>query len=284
MSHRDPRGPVAPEPGGTRRGPGDRAGPTRDGGPPAPSRDTLDGAPSSRSTGSARLREEPAPPATEGERTGRMRTGGPGPAPPAAAGQRSESVAEAARRSGDDRPAAPPAAGSVDDPTDPSVWEAATADLDEEALETPATARRGTRPAPGRASARARARAREPVAVPSLRLPTFVAGSALAGDRIALGLLAVNAVSLAAMAAVLSSQLGTLPDSLAIHLDAAGAPDRWGVRRVLWRIPLLAAMTTAMNTVVAWALAPHDRFAGRFALAAALVVHLIAWVAVFDFI
>ena len=100
----------------------------------------------------------------------------------------------------------------------------------------------------------------------------------------ALALLGANAISLGAMAAVLSSQMGGLPTSLAIHLDAAGVPDRWGSPKTLWRLPLLAGMTTVMNLVVAWAISSVDRFAARFVLAAALVVHLIAWVAVFDFV
>ena len=99
-----------------------------------------------------------------------------------------------------------------------------------------------------------------------------------------LAAIAANAISLAAMAAVLSSQLGELPGSLALHLDAAGLPDRWGPPKTLWRLPLLAGMTTLMNLVVAWAISPVDRFAARFVLAATLVVHLIVWVAVFDFV
>jgi len=86
------------------------------------------------------------------------------------------------------------------------------------------------------------------------------------------------------MALVLSSQLTGLPASLAIHLDAAGLPDRFGPPRVLRRLPLLAAMATLLNLVLAWVLARFDRFAARFLLAAALVVHLIAWVALFDFV
>jgi hypothetical protein len=69
-----------------------------------------------------------------------------------------------------------------------------------------------------------------------------------------------------------------------VHLDAAGFPDAWGVPSVLWRLPLIAGMTLLMNLVVAWFIAPIDRFAARFVIAAALGVQVIVWVAVFDFI
>ncbi|MFM9105732.1 MAG: DUF1648 domain-containing protein [Chloroflexota bacterium] len=117
-----------------------------------------------------------------------------------------------------------------------------------------------------------------------MRAPAGITGSHLAGDGLSLGLLLAGLVSALLMALVLATQAGKLPPSFVQHLDAAGIPDRWGSARVLWRIPLLAVGVTAMNGVLAWFLAPRDRFASRFALAVALFVQVIAWIALFDFI
>ncbi len=185
-----------------------------------------------------------------------------------------------------------PAAPRADDPTDPAAWAEATDAWAAESNQgwedvapteapasvlTPRRARASTRP-------RRAARPTPSVSLPTVRLPAFVARSDLLADRTALALLGAGLISAAAMAAVLNTQLAGLPDSLVIHLDAAGQPDRWGEPRVLWRLPLLAAMTTLINLVVAWLVSPLDRFAGRFLLVAALVVHLIAWVALVEFL
>ncbi|HEU0115692.1 MAG TPA: hypothetical protein VFQ80_13490, partial [Thermomicrobiales bacterium] len=126
-------------------------------------------------------------------------------------------------------------------------------------------------------------RARPAPTLPRVQVPTFLANADLTADRIALGLLGLNVLSVVLMAIVLGSSLGTMPPTIVTFLDAAGLPDRWGPPRVLWRIPLLSAMTTLINLVLAWFLAPLDRFASRFLLAAAFVVQLLAWVAVLQF-
>lgn len=193
-------------------------------------------------------------------------------------------------------PTGPPrsvsAAPRANDPTDPAAWAEATdawaAESNQGWEDVAATEAPPAAPIPRRARASTRprraARPTPSVSLPAVRLPAFVARSDLLTDRTALALLGAGLFSAAVMAAVLNAQLAGLPDSLVIHLNAAGQPDRWGEPRVLWRLPLLAAMATLMNLVVAWFVSPLDRFAGRFLLAAALVVHIIAWVALFDFL
>lgn len=113
----------------------------------------------------------------------------------------------------------------------------------------------------------------------SLTVPRAVAGSSLAADPGALMLLAINAASILVMVLLLAVRIGGLPSPLVLALDPAGNPDRWGPPRVLWRLPLMAFFTTLMFLAVAWFLHPMDRFAARFALGAAIVAQLIAWVA-----
>ena len=294
MSHRDPKRPFGPEPedgapeplGRPRRArAGDAARPAR----PAPEPPAF-----APSTDFPWLKDDTGAKGRLDDRS-RIPPTGDRPQPtPAAGSSPRERAAEAARldpRSGTAPRAAAPLAAPADDPTDPAAWqdvtEAWAADTGqgwEDAAEvkpTPATPPRRTRAA---AAGRSRARARPVVGLPAVRLPGLVTGSNLAADRTALALLAADLISLAAMAIVLGTQLSGLAPTLALHLDAAGQPDRWGPPRVLWRLPLLAGMTTLLNLVLAWYVSRFDRFAGHFLLAAALVVHLIAWVAVFDFI
>jgi hypothetical protein len=82
------------------------------------------------------------------------------------------------------------------------------------------------------------------------------------------------------MALLLGVRLGGVPSPAVLHLDAAGNPDRWGPPSVFWRLPLMSFFITVMFSVVAWFLHPLDRFAARFALGAAIVAQLVAWVAI----
>jgi hypothetical protein len=114
----------------------------------------------------------------------------------------------------------------------------------------------------------------------SLTVPRAVAGASLVSDQTMLALLGINLVSVLIMALLLGVRLGGLPSTVVLRLDAAGNPALWGSPSVLWRLPLMSLFITIMFLVVAWFVHPVDRFAARFALAAALVVQLIAWVAI----
>jgi len=95
-----------------------------------------------------------------------------------------------------------------------------------------------------------------------------------------LALIGINTVSVLVMALLLAVRIGSIPSPAVIRLDAAGNPDLWGPPSVLWRLPTMSLFITIMFVVVAWFLHPVDRFAARFALAAAFVAQLVAWAAV----
>jgi hypothetical protein len=99
-------------------------------------------------------------------------------------------------------------------------------------------------------------------------------------DQTALALVGINAASVLVMALLLAARTGSIPSPAVIRLDAAGNPDLWGPPSVLWRLPVMSLFITIMFLVVAWFLHPIDRFAARFALGAAFVAQLVAWVAV----
>lgn len=188
---------------------------------------------------------------------------------------------------------------AADDPNDPAAW----SDLTEEWAEPGAgewdelpTAVPERRPTPSRRRVRetgretrrefvrGRSRARPAIDLSAARMPGFMGRSDLLGDRVSGILIGANLLSLVVMAVRLATQINQLPAALPVHLDAAGLIDGWGAPGVLWRLPLIAGMTLLMNLVVAWFIAPIDRFAARFVLAAALGVQLIIWIALLDFV
>lgn len=177
----------------------------------------------------------------------------------------------------------------TDDPTNPALWDDATvewAETTDDGWEEALAPVEPVAAPPRRSRARARVgpRTRQTMSFPAIRVPGFPPLSALFRDRMIPIMLGAGAVGVMVMVALLSSQLDGVADSLVIHLDAAGVPDRWGPPEVLWRLPLMATMTILLNVVIAWAVSGVDRFAARFVVAASLVVQLIIWVAVFDFL
>jgi hypothetical protein len=111
-------------------------------------------------------------------------------------------------------------------------------------------------------------------------MPRVITGSSLFADQTALALVGINVASVLVMALVLATRMGDVPSPTVLQLDAAGNPDLWGPPSVLWRLPLMSFFITIMFVVVAWFLHPLDRFAARFAIGAAIVAQLVAWVAV----
>lgn len=200
---------------------------------------------------------------------------------------------------------------AADDPNDPAAWselaeewaEPGAGEWDElstavpERRPTPSRRRvretgressRETSRESGRESSRqfvrGRTRPRPAIDLSAARMPAFMGRSDLLGDRVSGILIGANLLSLVVMAVRLATQISQLPAALPVHLDAAGLVDGWGTPGVLWRLPLIAGMTLLMNLVVAWFVAPIDRFAARFVLAAALGVQLIVWIALLDFV
>jgi Protein of unknown function (DUF1648) len=130
-------------------------------------------------------------------------------------------------------------------------------------------------------SSRNRSRSRPAPRPPSITVPPAIGAAIAAQDRSVLGLLGVATGGILLMTLVLASRLGNLPDVLPIHLDASGAPDLWGTKTTLWRIPLAVTMITLINAVTAWYLTPRDPFAARFLIGSALLAQVIAWIALF---
>jgi hypothetical protein len=91
-------------------------------------------------------------------------------------------------------------------------------------------------------------------------------------------------VSLVLMAATLLGRLDTLPDWIPIHLNAEGEPDFWGTASTLWRIPLMTFVLTVMSASVAWYLWKRDPFAARFTLGSTVLINVLSWIAIINFV
>jgi hypothetical protein len=112
-------------------------------------------------------------------------------------------------------------------------------------------------------------------------LPTAIAKADLVNDAPSLGIIGVGLVSLAGMAILVANRADTLAPQFATHVSASGVLERFSDESAIWNLPLMAAMFTLMNIVVAWFVSPIDRFASRFVLTGAIVAQFVAWVALF---
>ncbi|MGC4191579.1 MAG: hypothetical protein QM589_10505 [Thermomicrobiales bacterium] len=130
----------------------------------------------------------------------------------------------------------------------------------------------------GQSGRRARSMPSMP-SVPRVTIPRAITGAAILSDRTALAFIGLGIISLIGMAVLVSNRMTALPPQIGTHVSASGLLEDFAARDVIWRIPLLALMLTLMNLVIGVFAARFDRFASRLVLAAALVVHVLAWVA-----
>ncbi|MCC7358052.1 MAG: DUF1648 domain-containing protein [Anaerolineales bacterium] len=100
-------------------------------------------------------------------------------------------------------------------------------------------------------------------------------------DRLALALIGAGGLSVLLLLGYLALVAGQLPPEIALHFDAAGAPDRYGPPTGLLILPVIAGVTWVVNTLLGLLL--HRRAAERAAayllLAATLFVQALVWVA-----
>lgn len=136
---------------------------------------------------------------------------------------------------------------------------------------------------PARRPARQRATAPRP-SLPSISLPKSMTDSPLLADMPSLVMVGIAIVSVALMSFLVSDRIQVLGNTIATHVSASGDPENLRTRDAIWQIPLLAGMVMLMNIAAAWFISRIDSFASRFLLAAGLLVHFIAWVALFKYL
>lgn len=80
---------------------------------------------------------------------------------------------------------------------------------------------------------------------------------------------------------VARDQLGP---AIALHWSVNGLPDRIGLPREIWIIPLISSLVVAANVILGWLAFQYDRFLSRFLLGATWLVELTGWIALITLI
>lgn len=107
------------------------------------------------------------------------------------------------------------------------------------------------------------------------------AGRALAllQDRPSVGLTLAGGALIAAMLWSILLRYDIVPQTLPLHYDATGHPDRIGTPREIFILPLITALVAVANIALAWSVVRFDRFAARLLLGGTCLVQAVAWVA-----
>jgi len=101
----------------------------------------------------------------------------------------------------------------------------------------------------------------------------------LLGDRVARAFLAIAILFNLLMVGYVLLTYDSIPQSITLHWNVNGLPDRIGSPREIWTLPLITGLVTLANFGLAWSIVTFDRFAARFLLGGTCLVQLCAWVA-----
>ncbi len=98
-------------------------------------------------------------------------------------------------------------------------------------------------------------------------------------DRVALGLLVTALSLLLGLVLYLVVRYDSLPQTLVLHWNAAGLPDRIGTRRDLWLLPFVSLIVTIANVALAVLAEQLEAFAARALLGGTVIVLVLTWIA-----
>ncbi len=102
---------------------------------------------------------------------------------------------------------------------------------------------------------------------------------ALFADRPAVGLILLGGALVAAMLWFILLRFDAVPQTLPLHFNTTGQPDRIGTPREIFLFPLITALVAVANLALAWSVIRFDRFAARLLLGGTCLVQAVAWVA-----
>lgn len=98
-------------------------------------------------------------------------------------------------------------------------------------------------------------------------------------DCPAVTLLLAGGALITAMVWFIVLRYDSVPQTLPLHYNATGQPDRIGTPREIFILPLITALVAAVNIALAWSVIRFDRFAARLLLSGTCLVQAVAWVA-----
>lgn len=107
---------------------------------------------------------------------------------------------------------------------------------------------------------------------------------ALFADPWSVSLMLLGGTLLAAMLWFILWRYDSVPQTLPLHYNTMGQPDRIGSPREIFLLPLIAGVVAAANIALAWSVIRFDRFAAHLLLSGTCLVQAVTWVALLKLI
>ncbi|MCK4316067.1 MAG: PH domain-containing protein, partial [Anaerolineae bacterium] len=112
----------------------------------------------------------------------------------------------------------------------------------------------------------------------SSRRPGFLDWS-IWQNRAGMTLLAVGLLAVLALIGLLCFQFPALPRLVPLHFDAAGNPDRLGLRGQIFVLPLIGLLVLLLNGALGWLVYRRERVAAYLLWGGAVLVQVLVWTA-----
>lgn len=106
-----------------------------------------------------------------------------------------------------------------------------------------------------------------------IRIMTWVIGS----DRLVHVLLILGLLLNLALFAYIGWRYGALPESLPLHFDIMGRPDRFGVRSEIFKLPAIGFLLLVLNSLFGLAVQRWEKLGAYLLLGVTLVVQVLFW-------
>ena len=98
-------------------------------------------------------------------------------------------------------------------------------------------------------------------------------------NRAGMALLAVGLLAVLALIGLLCFQFPALPRRVPLHFDAAGNPDRLGLRGQIFILPLIGLLVLLLNGALGWLAYRRERVAAYLLWGGAVLVQVLVWTA-----
>ena len=98
-------------------------------------------------------------------------------------------------------------------------------------------------------------------------------------NRAGMTLLAVGLLAVLALIGLLCFQFPALPRMVPLHFDAAGNPDRLGLRGQIFILPLIGLLVLLLNGALGWLVYRRERVAAYLLWGGAVLVQVLVWTA-----
>ena len=108
-----------------------------------------------------------------------------------------------------------------------------------------------------------------------IRIVTWVIGP----DRLIHVFLALGLLLNLALFAYVGWRYRALPESLPLHFDILGQPDRLGVRSEIFKLPAIGLLLLALNSLFGVAIQRWEKLGAYLLLGVTIVVQMLFWLA-----